>query len=321
MPKTCRILSASLLSLILFSPLLSAQPPAQPTAPPPEAKPVDPELAARAARFTELFNAADLENLIALFAEDAEFIDENGLLHNGKPEIRSLFEEFFKNFPKAAVDLNVESLRPLGKNLALEEGNRLITVPGEQTARATFRYMTIYSLVEGQWLISSVRETADDPPPASSDYLQPLAWLVGNWVSEDAEATVAVNYRWSEDRNYLLAEFEVRRAGEISRKTSQRIGWDPLNQRIRSWTFDADGGFSDAQWTPLENGWVIKTSAILPDGRSGSATLKLIPASKDRYTMTGADRVVGDSLDDDFEITIVRKPANPTPKNPTPPPQ
>ncbi len=43
-------------------------------------------------------------------------------------------------------------------------------------------------------------------------------------------------------------------------KSSQRLGWDPVQQKIRSWTFDADGGFSEGYWTPTENGWIVKST-------------------------------------------------------------
>ena len=53
---------------------------------------------------------------------------------------------------------------------------------------------------------------------------------------------------------------------------NQRIGWDPLTKQIKSWVFDSEGGYGDALWTRKGNQWVIKSTGVLPDGRTASAT-------------------------------------------------
>ena len=49
------------------------------------------------------------------------------------------------------------------------------------------------------------------------------------------------------------------------------IGWDPESKVIRSWLFDADGGFGEGLWTATETGWSVKFVQVLPDGRRTSA--------------------------------------------------
>jgi hypothetical protein len=90
-------------------------------------------------------------------------------------------------------------------------------------------------------------------------------------------------------------------------KSSQRIGFDPLTGKVRSWMFDSDGGFADANWTPVEDSWVIKSSAVLPDGLTGSATVTVTPIDKDHFTLKGTERIVGDERDDDFEFKVARQ--------------
>ncbi len=111
--------------------------------------------------------------------------------------------------------------------------------------------------------------------------------MMGEWLNEGDDAVVQITYRWSEDGNYILGEFEVTREGKKSKSSTQRIGWDPVHQMIRSWWFDADGGFSEGEWVPVTDGWLIKSSAVLPTGEMGTATLRIVPASDDRFTIKG----------------------------------
>ena len=45
-----------------------------------------------------------------------------------------------------------------------------------------------------------------------------------------------------------------------------------------------------------------------PDGTTASATMNVTTENKDRFTIEGTDRIVGDNLEDDFEITVTRRP-------------
>jgi hypothetical protein len=57
--------------------------------------------------------------------------------------------------------------------------------------------------------------------------------------------------------------------------------------------------------------WIIKSTAAMPDGDSGSATIYIEPISEGKFLMKGFDRIVGDSSLPDFEAVIVRKPPQP----------
>ena len=72
--------------------------------------------------------------------------------------------------------------------------------------------------------------------------------------------------------------------------------------------FDGDGGFSEGQWTAVDDGWVIKSSSTNPDASTGSATITIAPTDKDHFTMKGTDRIVGSSREADFDLTIARQP-------------
>jgi uncharacterized protein (TIGR02246 family) len=311
--------------------------------------PAKPDIAtfeARAAGFKKMFNEGKAKELAAQFLPDGELIDDQGNLYQGRQELQDLFERFFATYPGAKLTMAVDSVRTIGSRLAIEEGTRIVTAErGPVTARgessdsattvtvaaatgssgegseksaiytkpveAQLRYVCVWSKVGDDWKVASVREFANDPPPTPYDMLQPLEWLVGDWVSEGGDSAVRISYRWSDDGNYLLGDYEVTAGGKTTMDSVQRIGWDPLRQQIRSWLFDSDGGYGEGQWTTLENGYMIRSSAVTPDGGIGSANIEAKKLSDSRFVLKGTDRIVGDAPVEDFEITVTKQPPRP----------
>ena len=206
-----------------------------------------------------------------MFLPEGELIDEEGTVYQGQQEIKDLLSAFFAKFPGTKLSLDIESIRLVGP-VAIEEGTRTITTKDGAT-KSQFRYIAVRVKTDSGWKIASFRDFSDDPVPTPHENLQPLAGLVGDWINEGADGKVAISYRWSEDKNFLLGEFQVTSPGKPTTTSSQRIGWDPQAGRIRSWLFDPDGGFSNGQWTVVEDGIVIKSSSVNPDGGTASATM------------------------------------------------
>lgn len=271
----------------------------------------DAEIKSEAEAFVKAFNAGKAEGVIALFASEAELIDENGNIYKGKEELQKLFADYFAKFPGATLALDVESIRLIGGDLSMEDGTRYLST--KEDAKAQVRYVTVRTKKDGKWLIASVREFYDEPAPTPTQRLETLGWLEGDWASEDSDLVVKMSYRWNEEKTFLEGTFRAARGGEVVMKSTQRIGWDPVAGKVRSWLFDADGGFSESVWTNLEDEWVIKSNATMPDGTTGSATVTIAPKGKNQFTMRGTDRLIGDGRGDDFDITITRAP--PAPKS------
>lgn len=264
------------------------------------------EIRKAAEQVVKTFNAGKADELAEVFLPGGELIDEQGTVYHGQAEIKAILGAFFKKFPGAKLTLNIESVRPVGP-VALEEGTRTMTAKGDG-AQSKFRYLAVWAKTDKGWKIASFRDFADDTPATAHEYLAPLAWLVGEWINEGADGKVAITYRWSDDKNYLLGEFDFTPTGAARRKSSQRIGWDPAAGKIRSWLFDADGGFAEGIWTVVADGAVIKTASVNPDGSTATATMTVTPEGKDRYKIAGTDRIVGDAREVDFEITVARRP-------------
>jgi uncharacterized protein (TIGR02246 family) len=267
------------------------------------------EVRASTAQFVKAFEGGKAADLAAFFAPQGELIDEEGNAYQGTKELVELFTKFFEQFPGAKLAVDIESIRSVGPNLAIEEGTRYIAAKSKEgEGKAQLRFTAVRTKVDGKWLFASIREFNDDPLPTPNERLQPLAWIVGSWVNEGTDGTAKLTWRWSEDKNFLLGDIQITIAGRPAMASQQRIGWDPLAGKVRSWLFDADGGFADGQWTEVDDGWVIKSNTVNPDGSTGSATITVTAKDKDHFTMTGTERIVGDFREPDFELAIARQP-------------
>lgn len=263
------------------------------------------------ARFDAAFNQADAQAVAALFAPESELVDEAGNLYRGREAIAEILGSFFEQFPKAKVVREIEELRLVGPSLAIEDGVTTTTTADQASARN--RYLAVLTKAGDGWQIASIRYAAEEPLPTAHDFLEPISWLVGDWISEGDDQRVSVSFAWSDDGNFLIGGYTIQEDGEIIIKTDQRIGWDPAHQIIRSWNFDTDGGFSEGRWSTDGSAWVVKSEIVLPEGVTGSATFYLTPVDENRFLWSSLDRVIGGVVQPDVEVTIVRKP--PVPKD------
>jgi uncharacterized protein (TIGR02246 family) len=256
--------------------------------------------------FVELYNAHSAEKLAGLFAPDARMVFGDGTQVNGRDEIQQSFEETFAGSPKVAISVVVDSIRFLTPDVAVEEGVTNLFPDGD-TLTSSGQYTVVHLKKNGRWLMQAVR-VAEDELLSTYGQLQPLEWLVGEWIDEGRTEVVEATFRWDENKSFLLEEFQVIREGSVVLKGTQRIGWDPQAKQIRSWIFDSAGGFGDAVWTPVEDDWICKVKAVRTDGTSASATRTLTRAAQDRVIWSATDRLDDGERLPDLAVTMVRKP-------------
>jgi uncharacterized protein (TIGR02246 family) len=270
----------------------------------------EPAIQGEAAATVKAFNAGDAKALAAMFIDDGELVDENGNITETRGEIEALFRRFFERFPKASLEMEVTDMRAVGDEILVEEGVRRITADAGAAA-AQLRYVAVRSKQGDRWPIASYREFADDPVPTPREMLASLEWIVGDWVDESPEGRTAISFRWSEDGNFLIGEYNLTVRGQVAGKSTQRIGWDPVEGELHSWTFDSDGGFSEGEWMAAGDGWVVKSEATMPDGSTGSATVTITPKDADHFSVESTDRIVGGAQEPDFKLVVARKPPAP----------
>lgn len=264
---------------------------------------------ANVAAFVRAYNAGDAKAIAALFVPEGQILDKEGNASEGRDAIRDTFARLFAAAPQKRLEVFVDSIRFIGPDLAVEVGTTKETsAPGEPPERDA--YTVLHVKRDGKWLMALARDSEGDPP-TSHEQLKPLAWLIGEWVDDGGSVVVHSTCRWSEDRNFLLQNFDIQVDGKNTMKVSQRIGWDPVAKRIRSWVFDSEGGFGESVWAQDGESWVIKATGVQSDGTTASATNMLVPTGKDGYVWRSTDRVVANELVPAIEVKVVRKPPQP----------
>lgn len=280
-----------------------------PAAPTPNARDAD-ERAIRAAAeaFAKHYSAHDPKAIAGQFLPDGELIDESGDVQHGREAIEQVFSDVFDTFPDSTMTVDIKSIRFVGPSLAVESGVANVTrEPGGTAAPSAYSVLHTKG-ADGKWLMAIARDVQDNTAPAQQ-YLEQLAWLVGDWVDESPASLIKTSYRWSEDKHFLLSEYTLQISGQPAMSGSQRIGWDPLAKVIRSWVFDSAGGFSDGVYAREGESWIIKLSGVTTDGQPSTATNTLTRAGKDRMTWQSRDRTAGEQvLEDIDEVIVVRQP-------------
>jgi len=266
-----------------------------------------------ASSFVESFNKHDVKALTQLFTEDAEVVERGGERFVGRDEIGAAFAEAFQQSPKSKISLTVDSLRFVTPDVAVEEGI-MTWFPDGETPTVESTYRVAHVKRDDQWLMAGSR-TIDDSVLTSYEYLRDLEWMIGDWVDESREAAVVTSVRWSPNRAFLLREFTVTMGGDAMLQGTQRIGWNARKQQFHSWTFDSEGGFVEGLWTRVGDGYVIRSSGFLRDGTAVSGTTRVDRTGDDSYLWSMFNRLRGDEIMPDVDLTIVRKAPAAAPEN------
>jgi uncharacterized protein (TIGR02246 family) len=291
-----------------YNPQAKAPPDAAKNAPKESARPAD-EAAIResVATFIKLFNKGDAKGLAELWTADGETIDDTGEVTHGREAITKDYAEFFAKNRGAKIEVKSESIRFVGRDVAVEEGVlKVKTAPAKPAA--TSRYSSLYVREGGKWLIAVAREEEDD----ASAGLQQIKWLIGTWEAKAKGGELRLTYEWAEDQNFIKGTYTHKEDGKVVSSGTQMIGWDANTATIRSWNFTADGGFGESVWSRDNETWVLDSSGSLAGGGTTTATNLLTHIDDDTYTWQSVSRTVdGETRPDGAPVKTTRvKPTN-----------
>lgn len=255
------------------------------------------------AAYAEVFNKGDLKALGAVWAADAEYIDEQGTVTRGRDAIVALFKQHLADLKGAKIVFKVTSVRALTPDIAMQDGASTITMPDGSVDEG--RFTAVWFKKDGKWFIRSARDLpyeATDTVGATGA-LKELQWMIGNWEGE--KGGVQVTVRWTLNRAFLSQEYTVKDpAGDM--QVTQLVGFDPLTGQIKSWTFDSRGGYGEGLWTREGNAWHVETAGVLPNGQTGTA-LNVIRYVDDQHVVFQArNREIGGQPIPDSEVKLVR---------------
>jgi hypothetical protein len=274
------------LSVLLAAPL-PAQDTAQATAAQAPAADVA-AIRAAAASYREALARGDAAAIRAAWTADGDIIDSFGTVVPAGEAVA--VDAPRPQADQPAVRVGETRLRVIAPNVAVEDGAMDVVLPGTSTPLpGTF---TALWVKQGDaWKLAGVRE-AERPIVADASSVEDLDWMVGEWVLEPADGakneqagSMEMTVRWDAGRTFLVREARLtppENAGEPVVELQQRIGWDPLVGRIRSWSFSTDGSRAEATWFRDGNAWVARGVAVLPDGTQVNSTNVYTPDGKDR---------------------------------------
>jgi uncharacterized protein (TIGR02246 family) len=265
----------------------------------------------RIEEYVAAYNSHDAKAVADLWAEDAVYLNrETGEPIEGRPAIAAMFEEMFKDGEADQLSVTIQSLRQITPDVAIEDGTvELVSAEG---APVETNYTAVHVKKDGQWYLNSVRET-DVPAPAAAEEpgeLDQLAWMVGEWIDQDDEATVRTRCEWAKNNKFLTSHFDVTVGDQLELEGTQVIGWDPVAQQIRSWVFDSEGGFGEGVWRQEGNQWIVETKSTQSDGSQGSAVNVYTLVDDKTFTWKSTNRQVDGELQPDVEEVPVHREAS-----------
>jgi len=287
----------------------------------PPARPRDEsQIRAAAQAYLEAMKRGDGKACAALWTPDGDIVDDLGAVLPGR-DTAAATRPAPAGQPQPDVRITDTKLRFLSDDVAIEDGTIEIGPAGG--AALSGRFSATWVRHEGAWKLAALRE-ARAAEPSGPAALGQLDWMVGDWVIErkaggaaaplapDAgQPTVELSVKWNDTKTYLVQDVRFGPPAGVAGPAlsiAQRVGWDPLSQTIRSWSFGSDGSHGEATW--LRNGasWIARSTTVRPDGGQ-SATINT-------YTYDGKDRCLCRSVPAHIDaehagpisFTLVRKP-------------
>ena len=257
-----------------------------------------------AQRYMAAYNKGDAKTLADFFAEDVDYIDQDGVEVKGRDAVQKLLAENFRANPGVKLDLTVDEVKQLTPDVRVNRGFATVT-PKSGAAVAT-RYVSISVKTGDRWLISQLTET-DAPAPNAYSRLQALEWLVGNWENKAGDLTVDTKIDWAGDKNFLIRKFKVKGSDQNETDGWEIIGWDPEHQQIRSWIFDSNGGFGESTWANDGEHWLIRASNVLPDGSHSTAEHVLTKVDDNKFSWESQNRTLNGDLQPSLDQIEVQR--------------
>jgi uncharacterized protein (TIGR02246 family) len=259
-----------------------------------------------AEKFVEAFNEQDAEKISQLFTEAGESVDAEGTVFLGREAIAAEYAAHFEADSNQTLSVDIQSIRPVASGVLIEDGLSYLRNAETNRLLAYGRYSATHVRQDdGTWLLASVREVTNEVTAAGR--LQPLLWLVGKWIDESNDMIVKTEWSLDETGSFLDGKFEVHSSDDGLIAGTQRIAWDPSNNRFRHWLFTNDGGFGEGySYLSDDEDWVVHSHSTASDGKSVQSILKYQRAGNDAAVIEQTDRWIGGDRLPDRAVRIVR---------------
>jgi uncharacterized protein (TIGR02246 family) len=265
--------------------------------------------------FVAAYGAKDANAISQLFTENAEMTDlEASNLITGREAIKARYEAIFADEEVPDLAVEVDSVRLVAPNLAIEDGTVHLTPPGDdnEPPRSTTYTAVLLKNEAGTWQIASTR-TLNDTTQAAGQLADLAKVLNGEWTAFNPDGVrfdLAIG--WDPSGKFLTADMLTTAPDADPMEGNIRIGWNAARKSIVSWMFDADGGATQGIWTATEEGWLIRTEGTTADGESISANQELT-SDGDALIWTITNRVVDGEKQPNATLRLVPPAPEPEP--------
>jgi uncharacterized protein (TIGR02246 family) len=256
--------------------------------------------------FENAFNQHDAKSLAELWTADGDYIDESGRVFAGREAIEKEYKDFFAVHDDVQISIVIDSLRLLSDNAAIEDGRAFLEPPPEG-APATGRYTAVHVKVDGQWLMSTVRDVRVETPSAYHS-IADLEWLIGTWTAEEHGGKMTSVCRWVANKSFIERSYTATHPDKTTTTGVQLIGFNPAAGHVQSWNFSSDGGHAVGVWSARENGWQAEIEGVTGEGVSTTAINLLTRIDDNAYAWQSVRRTASEtSLPDTAEIVFKRQ--------------
>ncbi len=245
----------------------------------------------------------DAKAIAGFWTEEGTYISADG--HSVKA--RELIDKLSTSGPqegRTAPKVEKAAVRFLSPDVAVETGETAGVAGG-----GAIRYTATWVRQAGRWKLDSLREDRA-AAPGPSERLAVLAPLVGIWTGEAGGSSIKATVHWNDSKTFLLRDLSVSAGGKTLASGRQYIGWDPVQQEIRSWVFHEDGSYGGGVWSLEGKSWVVMATGVSPDGKLAGAMHILKFADKDTLIWKSVEGQIDGEPTPDMEIRMTRSESN-----------
>lgn len=234
---------------------------------------------------------ADVTALAGFFTEDAEYTSDDGRSFQGRAAIEGCLRAAFTGNKGSRIAIFPDTVKVLTPDVVVEKGSTVVTSGEGETAEAL--YTAVHLKKDGQWKISQLVETPS-PETKPSDQLSQLSWLIGAWSEADKDAGLTINssYQWARGGSFITRNVTVKRGDDAVLEGWQIIGWDPVEEGVRSWTFDGEGGYAEGRWTREGERWLSRETGYAADGSRTASDQTITRAGDDKFYWESGNRTL-----------------------------
>ncbi len=259
----------------------------------------------QAHNYEAAFARGDAESLANMWTTSGIYCDANGKVYAGRQNIEAMFKKYFQDFGAAPMTIEIQSVRSLGANSAIERGvASLKDSSGKVVSSAP--YSVIHVKVNDTWQIASCNEAPPNAVPNEQEALRDLEWLVGDWTARGSLGEATLSTRWEADHHCLLGKFKIKSANE-QHDDLMVIGYDPRTRSIASWVFASDGGTGHGRWQKNGKRWLVQMTAMTLDGHAARAVNVFEPGDDGTFVWQSTNRTLDGTVIPDSEKITAHK--------------